>query len=100
MLEELLKEIEELKECKKKYEYALKEKQKMSNKLYEYMMKEYENTSYDERCKMHIETTCSCCRYRDGCELQKCFPLDIWKPIPSDKAWIPGRKSCKEFQWS
>lgn len=100
MLDELLKEIEELKECNKKYEHALKDKQTMSDKLYEYMMKEYENMSYEDRCRTHIETTCMCCRYRDDCELKKCFPQEIWQPIPSDKAWIPGRKSCGEFRWS
>lgn len=100
MLDEFLKEIEELKECKKQYEFALKDKQVMSEKLYEYMMKEYEATSYEDRCKTHIETTCKCCRYRDDCELKNNFPQDVWQPVPSDKAWIPARKSCGEFKWA
>ena len=28
------------------------------------------------------------------------FPQDIWMPIPSDKAWIPGHKNCGKFEWS
>ena len=101
VIEEFIKELSELQDYKKKFECALKDKQIMSDKLYEYIMKEYENTSYEDRCKEHIEKTCSACRYRFyDCELQNDFPEDIWKPIESDKAWIPGRKSCGEFQWS
>lgn len=100
MLDELLKEIQELKEFKKKYEYALKDKQKMSDKLYEYMMKEYENTPYEDRCDLHVKNMCKDCRYRDYCELNTDFPQEIWMPIPSDKAWIPGHKNCGKFEWS
>lgn len=46
------------------------------------MMKEYENTSYEDRCKGHIEKTCSACRNRFyDCKLQNDFPEDIWEPI-------------------
>lgn len=101
MVEKLMKELIELQNYKKKYEYAQKDKQTMSDKLYEYMMREYENTSYEDRCKEHIEKTCSSCRYRFyDCNLQNSFPEDIWKPVESDKAWIPDRKSCDKFQWS
>lgn len=101
MIEELIKELTELQSYKQKYEYAQKDKQTMSDKLYEYMMKEYENTSYEDRCKEHIEKTCSACRYRFyDCNLQNKFPVDIWKPVESDKAWIPDRKSCEKFEWS
>lgn len=101
MIEELIKELIELQSYKQKYEYAQKDKQTMSDKLYEYMMKEYENTSYEDRCKEHIEKTCSSCRHRFyDCDLQNNFPKDIWKSVESNKAWIPGRKSCEKFEWS
>lgn len=77
----------------------MKDKQVMSDLLYEYKLKEYENTSYEKRCEYHIEHTCSACRYRDGCELKIDFPEDILKPVPSDKAWVPGCKNCKKFKW-
>lgn len=52
------------------------------------------------RCKIHSENVCKYCRYRHDCELIKDFPQDIWKPVPSDKAYIPGRKMCGDFLWS
>ena len=58
MLDDLIKEIQELQEYKRKYECALKDKQTMSDKLYEYMMDEYNNTSYEERSNYHIEHWC------------------------------------------
>lgn len=101
MLDELLKEIEVLRSYKNLYECALSDKQVMSDKLYEYMTKEYENTSYEDKCKSYIKDTCSCCRYRlYGCDHQNNLPEDILKPIPSDKAWIPSRKTCGYFKWS
>lgn len=101
MVEEFVKEIKELLRCKQELEYIQEEKRTMSNELYKYMMKEYEKTSYEDRCKEHIKKTCSMCRYRyDDCDLQNNFPEDIWKPIESNRAWIPGRKSCDKFQWS
>lgn len=98
MLDELLKDINELKEYKKKYECTLKDKQKMSDLLYDYMMKEYKNMGREERILLHKTNCCSCCRYRDYCNVE--LPEDIWKPIPSDKAWIPARKNCGKFEWS
>lgn len=101
MIEEFMQELEELKKCKKQLECALKDKQTMSDKLYEYMLKEYENTSYEDRCKLHIEHTCKSCRYRFECEdANVTFPQDVWKPIPSEKAWIPAHKTCEHFRWS
>lgn len=78
----------------------MKDKQTMSDLLYEYRLKEYESKTYEERCKDHLDCTCSACRYRDGCELKNNFPEDIRKPVPSDKAWIPGYKTCDDFRWS
>lgn len=98
MLDELLKEIDELKSYKSKYESALESKQKMSDLLYDYMMKEWKNMSREDRVDMHIDDICSCCRYRMYCTIE--LPEDILKPIPSDKAWIPARTCCKKFEWS
>lgn len=101
MLDELIKEINELRDYKQKYEYAEADKKVMSDKLYEYMLKEYENTPYEERCKQHLKHTCSVCRYRIyGCDLQNNLPENIRKPVESDKAWIPGVVSCSSFEWS
>lgn len=98
MLEEFLKEINELKEYKKKYERATKDKQAMSELLYDYMLQEYENTSKEKRIELYKIKCCNCCRYRDYCNIE--FPEDIWKPIPSEKAWIPEKTTCGSFKWS
>ena len=101
MLEQLIKDMNELLSYKEKYEHAIKDKQTMSNKLYELMTKEYEKTSYEDRCKQYIEHECSGCRYRIyGCDYQSNLPKDILQPIPSDKAWIPACKTCGHFEWS
>ena len=99
MMEELIKELSELQEYKKKYEYAQQDKQEMSNLLFEYMMKEYKNTSYEDRCAQQISLQCRACRYAHDC-LKNNFPEDIRMPVKSDKAWIPGVKSCENFMWS
>lgn len=98
MLEDFLKEINELKEYKEKYEYALKGQQIMSELLYDYMMKEWEGMSREDRVNMHREEACSCCRYSMHCTIE--LPEDVLKPIPSEKAWIPARTCCEKFQWS
>lgn len=99
MIEELIKELSELQEYKKKYKSAQKDKQNMSDLLFEYMMKEYENTSYEDRCTQQIDRQCSACRSNDYCSMNG-FPEDIGIPIKSDKAWIPSVKSCENFRWS
>lgn len=53
MIDEFLNEIKELQEYKKKYLYAVKDKQCMSDLLYEYMTKEYKRMSKQKR----IEST-------------------------------------------
>ena len=98
MLEEFLKEFNELKEYKKKYEYAIKDKETMSELLYEYMMKEYESISVEERVLVYRMDFCSNCRHRYYCTID--LPEDICKPIPSDKGWIPARVGCRKFEWS
>lgn len=100
MLEELIKEMNELVDYKKKYEHAMADKQKMSDMLYEYMMKEYERTPYEERCKTYIEKHCSMCRLRGYCDRKHNLSKDIMMPVPSDKAWIPAQKGCSMFEWS
>ena len=98
MLEELIKGIHELEEYKYKYECIQKDKQRMSDLLYEYMMREYESMGREERIVAHKVECCNCCRYEGYCNIG--LPEDIWKPIPSKKAWIPGRKVCEKFEWS
>lgn len=56
MLDELLEEIQKLREYKTKYEYAEKDKKEMSDLLYKYMMAEYEGKSYDERVREYEKT--------------------------------------------
>ena len=101
MLEDLVKEIQELQEYKEKYECALKDKQRMSDKLYEYMMDEYSRTPYEERSDYHVEHWCRDCRCRP-CDEYKCsmeLPEDIMIPIPSNNAYFPPKKLCEEFEW-
>lgn len=101
MLEDLIKELQELKEYKKKYEQAEKDKQRMSDMLYEYMMDEYNRTPYEERARHYICHWCSCCMFRpygkDKCDAE--LPEDIRIPIKSSNAWIPGKKQCCMFEW-
>lgn len=98
MLEELLKEIKDLKEYKNKYDYAIKDKQRMSDLLFELMTEKYNNTSYEDRKTYFKNNVCSCCKYKDTCFLE--ITENIGKPIKSNNAWIPATKSCKEFEWN
>jgi len=98
MLNEFLKEIDELKNYKKLYEYQEVDKSRMSEMLYEYMLEKYNNTTYEQRVEDYKKDTCKDCRYKFYCEIK--LPEDIRKPIPSDKGWIPGTKGCGEFEWS
>lgn len=98
MIDELIKELNELLEYKDEYEMAMKDKQRMSDMLLEYMEKEYENQTYEKRCTLYEKEVCKCCRYNNCCA--HLLPKDISKPIPSDKGWIPAKISCKKFEWS
>lgn len=98
MIDELLNEITELKEYKRKYEFALEEKKIMSDELYRLMMVEYERTPYEQRVAEYKKNTCCDCRFEDNCKIV--LPQDIGMPIESDKAWIPVTKSCGSFEWS
>lgn len=102
MIDELLKDIEDLKEYKYKFECQKKDKEKMSQLIYELMMEKYNNMSFEERVKDYKKRWCSCCKH-GTIPPSQCFvdlPEDIDKPIPSDKAWIPTKKSCGNFEWS
>lgn len=92
MLDELLKEIAELREYKNKYESAMKEKQAMSNLIYGYMMTEYEGLSKEDRILKYKKEFCANCKYENDCDCK--LPDDICKPIPSDNAWIPEIVIC------
>lgn len=95
MLDELLKEIAELREYKNKYESAMKEKQAMSNMIYGYMMTEYEGLSKEDRILKYKKEFCANCRYGKYCGYK--FPDDICKPIPSNNAWIPEIVVCDDM---
>lgn len=97
IMDELIAEINELKDIKKKYEFALNDKQKMSDLLYELMSEKYDNLPYEERAEWHKKEMCNHCRYY-GCGRE--LSDDIGCVLPSEKAWIPGRVSCKHFDWS
>lgn len=92
MLDELLKEIAELREYKNKYESAMKEKQAMSNLIYGYMMTEYEGLSKEDRILKYKKEFCANCKRENDCNCK--LPDDICKPIPSDNTWIPEIVIC------
>lgn len=98
MINELIDEIKKLQEYKKKYLCAVIDKQRMSDLLYEYMTKEYKRMSKQQRIEKYEEECCKYCRYREYCKFD--FPDDIYKPIKNDNAWIPGRVTCGNFEWS
>ena len=96
-LDELIKEIQDLKEKERQLECLKKDKKKMADKLLEYELKEYENTSVEERKAKYFKETCSCCRFH--CENSKDLPDDIGKPIKSKVDYFPSHKGCKDFEW-
>lgn len=96
-LDELIKEIQDLKEKERQLEHLKKDKKKMADKLLEYELKEYENTSIEERKAKYFKETCSCCRF--NCENLKGLPDDIGKPIESKADFFPSHKGCKDFEW-
>ena len=98
MLNEFINEIKELQKYKEKYLYAEKDKERMSDLLYEYMMREYKRMSKQKRIEKYEEECCKCCRYREYCNFD--FPQNIYQPIQSNNAWIPGSVGCGKFEWS
>ena len=99
MLDQLLEEINELKNYKKLYESQKTDKERMSKLLYEFMLEKYNNTPYEERVEIFKNETCKCCRNYYYCQVEE-LPEDIMKPIPSCNSWMPGTKSCRYFEWS
>lgn len=97
MIDELISEINELKDIKKRYEFALKDKQRMSDLLYDLMSEKYDNLSYDKRIEWHKKEMCNHCRYYP-CANE--LPNDVGYVLKSENAWIPGRVCCKHFDWS
>jgi len=102
MLDELLKEISELKEYKRLYESQKIDKARMSEELFKLMTEKYNNQSYEERCEIYRKTECRDCRSRDYCleDFTNKLPENILEPVLSDKEWIPGVRGCKSFEWS
>lgn len=101
MIDELISEINELKNYKKKYESTLKDKQAMSDLLYDLMSEKYNNLSYEERIEWHKKEMCNHCRYYPCVsKLSDKLPDDVGCVIPSEKAWIPSRVCCKHFNWN
>lgn len=96
-LDELIKEIQDLKEKERQLECLKKDKKKMADKLLEYELKEYENTSVEERKEKYFKEICTCCRF--NCENSNCLPDDIGKPIESKVDYFPSHKGCKNFEW-
>ena len=96
-LDELIKEIQDLKEKERQLECLKKDKKKMADKLLEYELKEYENTSVEERKEKYFKEICSCCRF--NCENSNVLPDDIGKPIESKVDYFPNHKGCKNFEW-
>ena len=94
-IDELIKEIQDLKEKERQLEYLKKDKKKMADKLLEYELKEYENTSIEERKAKYFKETCRCCRFH--CENSNGLPDDIGKPIKSEVDFFPSHKGCKEL---
>ena len=97
MIDELLKEIQELKEYKRKYDLAIIEKQRMSDMLYELMTNEYLDKTLAERKAQYSKDMCCNCRSYGYCTKE--LPENIEEPIKNNKAWIPATRSCKQFEW-
>ncbi len=96
-LDELIKEIQDLKEKERQLEHLKKDKKKMADKLLEYELKEYENTSVEERKEKYFKEICICCRF--NCENSNGLPDDIGKPIESKVDYFPSHKGCEDFEW-
>lgn len=97
MIEELIEELNEFKECKKKLLSLQKDKQIMSDMLFELMTEKYQNTAVEDRKKHFQKDTCRHCRY-EGCNVT--LSEEIEMPIRSEKGWIPATRSCENFEWS
>ena len=99
ILNQVLNEINELKEFKRLYESQKKDKQIMSDELYKLMMYKYNVTLFIDRKSHYEEDTCSCCRFEDWCNKDNTIPKNVGMPIKSENAWIPPTKGCGKFEW-
>ena len=59
-IDELIKEIQDLKEKERQLEHLKKDKKKMADKLLEYELKEYEKTYVEERKEKYLKENCRC----------------------------------------
>lgn len=98
MIDELILEINELRDIEKNYKFTLQDKQQMSDLLYELMSEKYDNLPYEERVEWHKKELCNDCRYYSSCNKE--LADDIGCVLPSEKAWIPSRVCCKHFNWN
>jgi hypothetical protein len=100
MLEDFIKDIQELIEYKKKYEDAMVARQRMSDALYELYLEKYNNQTFEERKEKYIKEQCKDCRSSwYGCK-HDIIPDNVGMSIRSDRAWVPARVGCSEFNWS
>lgn len=97
MIDDFIKEIQELKEKCKKLESLKVDKKKMADKLLEYELKEYEQIPIQERKEKYFNKTCIHCRR--GCIGSSGLPDDIGKPIKSEVDYFPSHKRCEDFMW-
>lgn len=96
-IDEIIKELQDLKQKEQELECLKKDKKKMADKLYEYELKEYQNTTIDERKERYFNEMCKHCRH--CCENKDELPDDINMPVRTDNDYFPAHKSCKEFEW-
>lgn len=97
MIDDFIKEIQDLKEKCKELESLKVDKKKMADKLLEYELKEYEQIPIQERKEKYFNETCIHCRR--GCVGSSGLPDDIGKPIKSEVDYFPAHKSCEDFMW-
>lgn len=97
ILDDLIKELNELKDYKNKYEHAMADKKRMAKELYDLMLNEYKSIPKEVHRDNHIEHWCRCCRGKYGCN-KSYMPENVGEPVESED-WIPGTVGCPEFEW-
>ena len=97
MIEEIIKELQNLLNIKEELENLKIDKKKMADKLLEYELKEFEKTSIADRKEKYFSEWCIHCRY--NCNDKRRLPNDIGKPEKSEFDFFPGQKCCKDFEW-
>lgn len=98
IIEDFIKEYQELKKYKQLYKCQEEDKKKMSEKLYEYELKDYKQKDYKQRVEEHIKEQCKDCKWfygrNEDCEWlegtpETRLPQDILKPIKSEENYFP-----------